>query len=165
MGHKEIIDSLSLGMVTLSIQEEEEVEEGVEEEEKCQVEDLMRGTQPDGLEEAPLEGGEMVKDFIPLGPLERNESYSQVEEWSDPASEGRRRSYILIYSPTTHRTPPTPAPLEDRLFTDWSSIGSRSPPVIPPPQSVPRGGTLITSGIEDICETEQVALQPSQPIS
>ena len=37
--------------------------------------------------------------------------------------------------------------------------------MIPPPQSVPRGGTLITSGIEDIGETEQAALQPSQPIS
>ena len=63
------------------------------------------------------------------------------------------------------RTPPTPAPSEDRLFTDWSSIGSRSPPVVPPPQSVPRGGTLITPGIEDIHETEQAAPQPSQPIS
>ena len=47
------------------------------------------------------------------GPLERNERYSQVEEWSDPASEGRRRSDAHIYSPTTHsrhpRAPPTPA--------------------------------------------------------
>ena len=99
------------------------------------------------------------------GPMERNESYSQAEKWSDPTSEGRRRSDVPIYSPTTHRTPPTPAPSEDRLFTDWSSIGSRSPPVIPPLQSVPMGGTLITSGIEDICKTEQAALQPSQSVS
>ena len=33
-GHKEIISSIPLGMVTFSIDEEEEVEEGVEEEEK-----------------------------------------------------------------------------------------------------------------------------------
>ena len=46
-----------------------------------------------------------------------------------------------------------------------SSIGSRSVPVIPPPQSIPRGGALITSGIEDIHETEHAAMQPSQPIS
>ena len=37
--------------------------------------------------------------------------------------------------------------------------------MIPPPESVPRGGTLITSGIEDIQETEQATPQPSQPIS
>ena len=31
--------------------------------------------------------------------------------------------------------PPTPAPSEDRFFTDWSSLGS--PHVKMPPQSVP----------------------------
>ena len=110
----------------------------------------------------------MVEGFIPKA-LWKEMKGSQAEEWSDPASEGRRRSDVPIYSLTTHsrhqRTPPTPAPSEDRLFTDWSSIGSRSPPVIPPPQSVPMGGTLITPGIEGIHETEQAAPQPSQPIS
>ena len=38
--------------------------------------------------------------YLP-GPLERNERYNQVEEWSDPVSEGRRRSDVHIYSPTT----------------------------------------------------------------
>ena len=60
--------------------------------------------------------------FYSQGPLERNERYSQVEEWSEPVSEGRRRSDGHIYSPTTQsrhpRTPPTPAPSEDRFFTD-----------------------------------------------
>ena len=37
--------------------------------------------------------------------------------------------------------------------------------MVPPHQSVPMGGTLITPGIEDIHETEQAAPQPSQPIS
>ena len=99
--------------------------------------------------------------------MERNETYSQVEEWSDPASEGRRRSDAHIYSPTAHsrhpRTHPTPAPSEDKLFTDWSSIGSRSPPVVPPMHSVPIEGTPITPGMGDIHEAEQAALQPSQP--
>ena len=84
-------------------------------------------------------------------------------------NEGRRRSDVHIYSPTTHSrhpgTPPTLALSEDRLFTDWSSIGSRSPPVVPPSQSVPMGGTLVTPGIEGIHKTEQAAPQPSQPIS
>ena len=35
-----------------------------------------------------------------------------------------------------HRTPPTPALLEDRFFTDWSGLGTGSPLVRTPPQSV-----------------------------
>ena len=101
--------------------------------------------------------------------MERNERYGQAEGWSDPVSEGRRRNDAPIYSPTTHsrhpRTPPTPAPSEDRLFTDQSSIGSRSPPLIPPPQNVPIEQTILATGIEGIQETNQTAPQPSQPIS
>ena len=101
--------------------------------------------------------------------MERNERYSQVEEWSDPVSDGRMRSDAHIYSPTAHsrhpRTPPTPALSEDRLFTDWSSIGSGSPPVVLPRHSVPIEETPITPGVGDIHEAEQAALQPSQPIS
>ena len=92
-----------------------------------------------------------------------------MEEWSDPASEGRRRSDVHIYSPTTQsrhlRTPPIPAPSEDRFFTDWSSVGSRSPPVVLPTQSVPIVDISITPGMGDVCEAEQTASQPSQPIS
>ena len=83
-------------------------------------------------------------------------------------SEGRRRSNAHIYSPTTHsrypRTSPTPAPSEDRVFTDWSSVGSRSPPVVPQTHREPIEGTPITLGVGDICEAEQVASHPSQPI-
>ena len=46
-----------------------------------------------------------------------------------------------VSSPTEgespHRTPPTPAPSEDRFFTDWSSIRMGSPLVRTPPQGVP----------------------------
>ena len=38
-------------------------------------------------------------------------------------------------------------------------------PVVPPTQSVPIEGTLITPGMENIHEPEQASLQPSQPIS
>ena len=136
------------------------------------MKDLMREIQPEGLEEAQLKDlleGEMVEGIIPQGPLERNERYNQVEEWSDPASEGRRRSDVHIYSPTTQnrhlRTPSTPAPSEDRFFTDWSSVGSRSPPVVPSTQSVPIEDTSLTPGMGDVCEAEPAASQPSQPIS
>ena len=83
----------------------------------------------------------------------------------NPASDGRGRSDAPISSPTTHSqqpwTTPTPTPSEDRLFTDWSNIGSGSPPVTPPLQSVPVGDILMTPGIEGIHETDQTALQTS----
>ena len=108
------------------------------------------------------------RGFYSQGPLERNERYSQVEELSDPASEGRRRSDAHIYSPTTHsrhqRTPPNPALSEDRLFTDWSSVGSRSLPVVPTSHREPIEGTPIALGVENICEAERAAPQPSQHI-
>ena len=66
--------------------------------------------------------------FYAQGPLERNERYRQVEEWSSPTSDGRGRRDVPISSPTAHRshprTPPIPAPSEDRLFMDGSSIRS-----------------------------------------
>ena len=108
------------------------------------------------------------RGFYSQGPLERKERYRQVEEWSDPASDGRRND-APISSPMAHsqqsRTPPTPAPSEDRLFTDWSSIKSGTPPVIPPPQSIPIGDVLMTPEIEGMPETDQPTQQPYQPSS
>ena len=92
-----------------------------------------------------------------------------MEEWSSPASDGRGRSDVPISSPMAHSQqpwiPPTPAPSEDRLFMDWSSIRSESPPVRTPPQNIPVGGVLTTSEMEGMHETGQTALQPPQPIS
>ena len=53
------------------------------------------------------------RGYYSQGPLERNERYNQVEEWSDPVSEGRRRSDVYMYSPTTqsrHLRIPPPLP-------------------------------------------------------
>ena len=61
--------------------------------------------------------------------------------------------------------PSNPCPSEDTFFTDWSSVGSRSPPVVLQTQSVPIGETSITLEMGDVCEAEQTASQPSQPIS
>ena len=53
---------------------------------------------------------------------------------------GRRGKDVPVSSPaergSPHRTPPTPAPSEDRFFTDWSSLGMGSPLVRTPSQSV-----------------------------
>ena len=60
---------------------------------------------------------------------------------------------------------PTPTPSEDRLFMDWSSIRSGSPLVRTPPQSISVVDILSTPGIEGGHETDQIAPQPSHPIS
>ena len=98
------------------------------------------------------------RGFYFQGCLERNERYRQVEEWSSPSSDGRGRRDVPISSPPAHRshprTPLTPAPSEDRLFMDWSSIRSGSPLVRSPPQSISVGDTLTTHGIEGGHETD-----------
>ena len=58
----------------------------------------------------------------------------QEEEWSILASV-ERRDDSLVRQETLQRTPPTPAPSEDRYFTNWSSL--ESPHVRMSPQSVP----------------------------
>ena len=56
------------------------------------------------------------------------------------------------------RTPPTPAPSEDRFFTDWSSLGS--PHMRTPPQSV-----LVRETRSDINQPANQTTQPeSEPI-
>ena len=45
--------------------------------------------------------------------------------------------------------PPTPAPSEERLFMDWSSIRSGSPLVRTPPQSISVRGALTSHGMEE----------------
>ena len=58
-------------------------------------------------------------------------------------------------------TPPTPAPSEDRLFMDWSSIRSESQSASAPPQNIPVGGILTTSEMEGMHKTGQTAPQLS----
>ena len=62
------------------------------------------------------------RGFYSQGPLERNERHRQEEEWSSPTSDGREVRDIPISFPTAHkphqRTPPTPAPSEDRFFME-----------------------------------------------
>ena len=88
-------------------------------------------------------GRENGRGIYPQGLLERNERYRQAEEWSSPASDGREGRDIPVSSPTAHesdqRTPPTPAPFEDRFFTDWSSVRTGSSIVRTPPQSISVG--------------------------
>ena len=86
----------------------------------------MGETQPKGLEEAQLRDlleGEMVEAFIPKAPLERNERYSQVEEWSGPTSEGRRG--VMLISIPLQPTAGIQEPFQSlpHQKTDSSQIG------------------------------------------
>ena len=67
----------------------------------------------------------------------RDQRDRQEEKWSILVRVGRRGGDILVGQESPHRTPLMPAPLEDRFFTDWSSLGSGSLHVRMPLQSVP----------------------------
>ena len=78
-------------------------------------------------------------------------------------SDGKGRRDIPVSSPTIQgsqqRTPPTPAPFEDRFFTDWSSIRTGSPSVRMPSQSV-----LMRERGQEINQTTILTFQPrSEP--
>ena len=93
--------------------------------------------------------------------MERNQRDRQEEEWSSPVSDGKGRRDIPVSSPaiqeSQQRTPPTPAPSEDRIFMDWSSIRTGSPLVRMPPQSI-----LVRNRGQEI---NQTTIQTSQPRS
>ena len=105
------------------------------------------------------------RGFHSQAPSERDQRDRQEEEWSIPVTIGRRGGDIPVSSPaeqeSSHRTPPTPAPSEDRFFTDWSSLGTGSPLVRTPPQSVPVGeiGPDIN---QPAMQTTQLGSQPTQ---
>ena len=89
--------------------------------------DHLKEKQSEGLGEVlPMEmEEEMGEDSIPRL-LWKEIRDRQEEEWSSPASDGRGRRDATVSSPAMQEsqqmTPPTPAPSEDRFFTDWSSI-------------------------------------------
>ena len=57
-------------------------------------------------------------------PTDRSQTGRQGEDWSMPTNEDRRENEIERHE--TSQAPPSnvPPPMEDRLFTDWSSIDS-----------------------------------------
>ena len=93
------------------------------------------------------------REFHPQVTSKRDQRDRQEEKWSILESVERRGEDIPAGQESLHRTPSTPAPLEDRFFTDWGSLGS--PHVRTPPQSVPVGE--IRPGIN------QPATQTTQP--
>ena len=88
---------------------------------------------------------------------ERDQRDRQEEEWSILASV-ERRDDIPVGWESLHRTPPAPAPSEDR-FTDWSSLGS--PCVRMLPQSVPVGETGPDIN-QPVNQTTQSGSEPAQ---
>ena len=99
------------------------------------------------------------RGFHPQATSERDQRDRQEEEWSIPVSVGRRGGDILVGQESLHRTTPTPAPSEYRFFTEWSSLGSGSPQVRMPLQSV-----LVRETEPDIKQTVNQTTQPgSEP--
>ena len=54
----------------------------------------------------------------------RTQQDRQEEEWSIPTNVGRRENDTERHESPRAPPPPAPPPIEDRLFTDWSSIDS-----------------------------------------
>ena len=135
-GDNETISFTLLGMVTLSI--EEEVEEG----ESCWVRDLQREIQLKDLGEVPLEDleGEMVEDSIPKVLWKEMKDIGRKRNGQVLQVMGVRGRDIPISSHAAcgshQRTPPTPAPSEDLIFMDWSSVRLGSSLVRTPLQSI-----------------------------
>ena len=88
---------------------------------------------------------------------ERDQRDRQEEEWSIPASVAGRND-SPVEQESLHRTPPAPAPSEDR-FTNWSSLGS--PCVRMPPQSV-LVGEIGPDINQPVNQTTQPGSEPAQ---
>ena len=101
------------------------------------------------------------RGFHSQAPSEKDQRDRQEEEWSIRASVGGRGGDIPAEWELPHRTPPTPVPSEDRFFMDWSSLGTGSPLVRTPPQSV-----LVREVGQDInqtaTQTTQLGSEPTQ---
>ena len=99
------------------------------------MKDHLRERQIEGLEEVlPME---MEEDFILRHLQKEIRETDRRKNGQYLCIVGRRGRDIPVSSPaeqeSPHRTPPTPAPSEDRFFTDWSSLGMGSPLVRTPP--------------------------------
>ena len=121
------------------------------------MKDQLRGKQTEGLAEVFPHGNGRGnrRGFHSQAPSERDQRDRQEEEWSIPASVGRRGRDLSAEQESPHRTPPTPAPSEVRFFTYWSSLGTGSSLLRTPLQSV-----LVRELGPDI---NQPATQTTQP--
>ena len=110
----------------------------------------------------------MAEDFIPKTPWK---GMRGIVKWKNGQTlQVKEEGGVMVISTPLQPTagiqgPLQPLPHQKILFTHWSSVGLRSPPVVPPAPREPIEGTPITSGVGDIHEVEQEASQPSQPIS
>ena len=125
------------------------------------MKDHLREKQTEGLEEAfPMEREEETEEDYILRHLQKgmretsrrkNGQYLQV--WEEEMEKSLRMGI-------TAEDPPTPALSEDRFFTDWSSLGSGSPPVRMLPQSVPVG--MRPDNNQFVNQTTQSGSEPIQ---
>ena len=61
---------------------------------------------------------------VQQAPTDRSQPDRQGEDWSMPTNVERRENEIERHETSQAHPPNVPPPMEDRLFTDWSSIDS-----------------------------------------
>ena len=94
---------------------------------------------------------------VQQAPTDRSQPGRQEEEWSLPINVERRENEIERHE-TTHAPPPNvPPPMEDRLFTDWSSIDSPRERV---PQCNLSARSVEPNNIQTVNQTEQPEMNP-----
>ena len=140
-------------MVILSIEEEVEEEVEVEEDEngfkKGKWIDLMERFRSGYSQGNGIETQQTATD--------RSQPNRQEEDWSMPTNVERRENETERHEISQAPLPDIPPPMEDRLFTDWSSIDSLRERVPPHNQSARSVEPNITLTVN---QTEQPTVDP-----
>ena len=141
-------------MVIPSIEEEEEVE--VEEDGIGLMNDPQKGQMEVWKENFPVEMEEIRGEINQMCNA-RDQQNRQEDEWSVSESVERREDNTLRRE--SQRAPPTSPQLEDRFFTDWSSLDS------PQTRTSPRNVSvrdIEQDGNQPNSQTIQSGLEPAQ---
>ena len=91
-------------------------------------------------------------------PTDRSQPDRQEEDWSMPTNVERRENEIERHEISQAPPPNVPPPMEDRLFTDWSSIDSPRERVSQCNQSARSVEPNITQSVN---QTEQPTVDPA----
>ena len=88
---------------------------------------------------------------------DRSQPGRQEEDWSMPANVERRENEIERHEISQAPPPNVPPPMDDRLFTDWSSIDSPRERVS---QCNPSGWSIEPNITQPVNQTEQSVVDP-----
>ena len=92
-------------------------------------------------------------------PTDRSQPDRQEEDWSMPINIERRENEIERHETSQAPPPNVPPPMEERLFTDWSSIDSPRERI---PQCNQSARSVEPNNTQTVIETEQPTVDPEE---